>query len=60
MLTFVWNPHGFQVIDIMPKGEKFTTVYHVRNISTEIVSLLDLEREVKGGWLCMQTMQGHM
>jgi hypothetical protein len=60
VLTFVWNLHEFQVIDVMPKGEKFITAYHVRNISTEIVSLLDMEREVKGGWLCMRTMQGHI
>jgi hypothetical protein len=24
MLTFVSNPHGFQVVDAMPKGEMFT------------------------------------
>jgi hypothetical protein len=38
MLTFVWNPHGFQILDAMPKGEKFTAAYQIRNILTEIVA----------------------
>jgi hypothetical protein len=48
MLTFVWNPHGFQVVDIMPchanpKGEIFMAAYDIRNILTEIVFLLGVE-----------------
>jgi hypothetical protein len=35
MLTFIWNPHGCQVVDAMPKGEMFTAAYYVRNILTE-------------------------
>jgi hypothetical protein len=50
MLTFVWNPEGFQVVDVMPKGEMFTAAYYIRNSLTEIVSLLGVDREVKGGW----------
>jgi hypothetical protein len=38
MLTFVWNPHGFQVVDTIPKGEIFTAAYSIRNILTEIVA----------------------
>jgi hypothetical protein len=65
MLRFVWNPHGFQTIDAMPchampKGEIFTTACDIRNILTEIVSLLGVENEAKGGWRCMRTMQGHI
>jgi hypothetical protein len=37
-LTFVWNLHGFQVVDAMPKREIFTAAYYVRNILTEIVA----------------------
>jgi len=27
MLTIVWNPHGFHVIDVLPKGYKFNSDY---------------------------------
>jgi hypothetical protein len=49
MLTFVWNPHGFQVVDAMSKGEMFTAAYYIRNILTEIIARRGVEREVKGG-----------
>jgi hypothetical protein len=49
MFRFIWNPHGFQVVDLMLKGEIFTAAYDSRNILTQIVSLLGVEREVKGG-----------
>jgi hypothetical protein len=38
MPVFVWNPHGFQIVDAMPKGEMFTTVHHLRNKLTKIVA----------------------
>jgi hypothetical protein len=38
MLTFLWNPHGFQIVDTMPKGEIFMAAYYVRNILAEIVA----------------------
>jgi hypothetical protein len=38
MLTFVWNPHGFQVVGAMPKGETFTPACYIRNILTEIIA----------------------
>jgi hypothetical protein len=49
MLTCVWNPHGSQVVDAMPKGEMFTAAYYIR--ISEIFSprwLLGVEREAKG------------
>jgi hypothetical protein len=30
MLTFIWNPHGFQVVDVMPKREMFTAACYIR------------------------------
>jgi hypothetical protein len=57
MLTFAWNLHGFEIVDVLSKGEMFTT-----SIISEIFwprSLLDMEREVKGGCLYTRTMQGH-
>jgi hypothetical protein len=69
MRTFVWNPHGFQVVNAMPchampchampKGEMFRVADYIRNILTETVLLLDVERDVKGSWSCMRTMQDH-
>jgi hypothetical protein len=66
MLTFVRNPHGFQVVDIMPchampchampKGEMFTDAYYIRKILTEIVARRGVEREAKGCWSCMWGM----
>jgi hypothetical protein len=38
----------------MPKGAMFTAADDIRNILTEIVSLLGAEREVKGGWPCVR------
>jgi hypothetical protein len=58
MLAFVWDPHGFQIIEVMPKGKIFTAACY---LISEIFSprlLFGVEREVKGSWWCMQTMQG--
>jgi hypothetical protein len=48
MLTSVWNPHGFQVVDAMSchamschamlTGEMFTTAGYIQNILIEIVA----------------------
>jgi len=32
MLTIVWNPDGFHVINVLPKGQKFNASYYVENI----------------------------
>jgi hypothetical protein len=37
ILIFVWNPHGFHVIDAMPEKEIFTPTYYKQNIFVEIV-----------------------
>jgi hypothetical protein len=63
MLMFVWNRHGFEVVDAMSyhamrKGEMFTAAHDVRNILAEIIARPRVKREVKGGWSCMLTMQG--
>jgi hypothetical protein len=60
ILTFVCDPHGFQVVGAMPKGKMFTAAYYVRRILTEIVAGCGVERAVTGGWSCMRTMQGRI
>jgi hypothetical protein len=37
MLTFLWNPPVFQVVDVMPKREMFTAASNILNILTKIV-----------------------
>jgi hypothetical protein len=32
MLTIVWNPNGFHLIDAMPQGEKYSARYYIDNI----------------------------
>jgi hypothetical protein len=44
----------------MPKGAMFAAAYDIRNILTEIVAQRGLEKDVKGGWSCMRTMQGYI
>jgi histone-lysine N-methyltransferase SETMAR len=39
MLTVVWNPHGFHVIKVLPRGCKWTSQYHIDNILPEICAL---------------------
>jgi hypothetical protein len=36
MLTVVWNPHGFHVIKVLPRGCKWTSQYCIDNILPEI------------------------
>jgi hypothetical protein len=47
MLTFVWNPHGFQVVDAMQchaKRRDVHATYDIRTILTEIVARPGVER----------------
>jgi hypothetical protein len=39
MLTVVWNPHGFHVIKVLPRGCKWTSQYYIDNILPEIFAL---------------------
>jgi hypothetical protein len=29
MITIIWNPHGFHIIDTLPKGQTFNATYYV-------------------------------
>jgi hypothetical protein len=29
MITIVWNPHGFHLLDALPKGQKFNASYYL-------------------------------
>jgi hypothetical protein len=40
MLTIFWNPNGLDLIDAMPKREKYSTWYHVDNILAPICQRL--------------------
>jgi transposase len=39
MLTIVWNPHGFHIIDILPKGAKFNSDYYISHILTPLAEI---------------------
>jgi hypothetical protein len=39
MLTVLWNPHGFHVIKVLPRGCKWTSPYSIDNILPEICPL---------------------
>jgi hypothetical protein len=39
MLTVEWNPHGFHVIKVLPRGCKWTSQYDVDNILPNICPL---------------------
>jgi histone-lysine N-methyltransferase SETMAR len=32
IVTIVWNPHGFRLVDGLPKGQKFNASYYIDNI----------------------------
>jgi histone-lysine N-methyltransferase SETMAR len=32
MATIIWNPHGFHLVDGLPKGQKFNASYYIDNI----------------------------
>jgi hypothetical protein len=42
MITVVWNPHGFHVIQSLSKGIKWTGRYYSDNILSQIAALRDV------------------
>jgi hypothetical protein len=41
MLTVVWNPRGFHLISLLPKGQKWTSQCYIDHILPEICALPD-------------------
>jgi hypothetical protein len=41
MLTVLWNPHGFHLVSLLPKGQKWISQYYIDHILPEICALLD-------------------
>jgi hypothetical protein len=41
MLTMVWNPHGFHLVSLLPKGQKSTSQHYIDHILPEICALCD-------------------
>jgi hypothetical protein len=41
MLTVVWNPHGFHLVSLLPKGQNWTSQYYIDHILPEICALRD-------------------
>jgi histone-lysine N-methyltransferase SETMAR len=39
MLTVVWNPHGFHLVSVLPKGQKWTSQFYIDHILPEICTL---------------------
>jgi hypothetical protein len=65
MLTFVWNPHGFQVVDAMPchampKGEMFTVTYYIQNILIKIIAQREVERGERRLVMHLDNTRPHM
>jgi hypothetical protein len=55
MPTFVWNPHGFQVVDAMPCHTKRRDVHgRLLYLKYSHRDHCSAWREVKGGWSCMR------
>jgi hypothetical protein len=45
MLTVVWDPHGFHLIDVLPKGSKFNAghyISHILSLLREILLLIKM------------------
>jgi hypothetical protein len=42
MLTIVWNPHGFHLIDVLPNGSKFNPGHHISHILSPLPEILAL------------------
>jgi transposase len=40
MLTVVWNPHGFNLIDVLPKDSKFNAGHYARHIPSSLPEML--------------------
>jgi hypothetical protein len=41
MLIVVWNPHGFHMVNVLPKGQKWTSQYYIDYVIPEIGALRD-------------------
>jgi hypothetical protein len=41
MLTVMCNPHGFHLVSLLPKGQKWTSQYDIDHILPEIYALRD-------------------
>jgi hypothetical protein len=47
IITVVWNPHGFHVIQSLSKGVKWTGRYHSDNILSQIAAHGDVDSHRK-------------
>jgi hypothetical protein len=45
MVTIVWNPQGFHLVDALPKGQKFNANYYIDRI---LQSLLESRSTGRG------------
>jgi hypothetical protein len=45
MLTVVWNPHGFHLIDVLPKGGKFDAGHDISGILSPLPGILALSQD---------------
>jgi histone-lysine N-methyltransferase SETMAR len=40
MLTIVWNPHGFHLIDVLPKGSKISAGHYISHVRSRLPEIL--------------------
>jgi transposase len=47
MLTVVWNPHEFRLVNVLLKRQKWTSQYYINDILPEIAALRDARDQRK-------------
>jgi hypothetical protein len=47
ILTVVWNPHGFHLVNVLPKGQKWRSQYYIDHVLREISALRDARDQRK-------------
>jgi hypothetical protein len=45
MLTVVWNPHEFHLIDVLPNGSKFNAGHYISRIPSSFPEILALDQD---------------
>jgi hypothetical protein len=48
ILTIVWNPHGFLLIDVIPQGSKFNARHYLSRILSPLPKFLLLIKMTQG------------
>jgi hypothetical protein len=55
MLTVVWNPRGFQLIDVLPNGSKFNAGHYISHILSPLPEILAPYQDGTGRYFVIRT-----